>query len=802
MSVSCALWATSLHQWARRYIRLTQPARCIPEKRARMHAFFADGVDKMHIPWAVEGLPTLLHLSLFLFFGGLAIFLFDIDREVFKYVIWWIGFFFLVYIMITLLPFIRLDSPYNSPLTTPVWFLYTTTGILTFYILTVIVMVCTLVCRLPCLCCPGLMCINIADPVRHCMDLCIWSPLRYFARRSFAGELCMPFGCEEEEAAEDTASKRSSKIAEIDLQILDWTISTLGDDDSLKSFFEAIPGFFDSKLVNHLEREFSWGLVNKLQSALCGFVCRTCTSTWVDDSEKLRRLDISLAASKRIMHNASDRDVRHNLLNRLPYEGPRTVEMGHILARWLKNDGGYTHASAQGIFAKILVTVRERNDSWIRLAARVFDLPERDVWDYTALEGDSVLLSIFIHVTRRKLRSYYRISNELTKFDIRNTHPRVQHDFCTLWNEIVQEARKQGPRTNPVLILFENNHLYVPLHQGTDAAMTAITSSTSLVDLLYDKPSSYPLCNIVSHRPDSTPGNPSDALSPPPTDGDNTASPQAEQVNNVTPPTTSEVGATVHGHNITLSINTAHSSSRLSSGSSTPVVAHALMDITSIATLSHPLETSDMVAPTAGPGTSQISSTAYTHAPTSSLVLIPTSLPNTLSESDNAGAASVTNASRFAPPFIGSIPAYNPTGSDTLPHLRPRGLVNIRKICFANAVLQLLVNSPPFSNLFRELDDLKAQRGVGVPDTGGGAKPLVGATVRFFKEFLVGEESPSTQQQSQLVRGETSKANDEKKGGHTVDPFEPKYFYDAMKEKQQLKPLLVRFRAHVAASCY
>ncbi|KAN0116055.1 hypothetical protein V8E52_006361, partial [Russula decolorans] len=76
ISLSCALLATSLHQWARRYIRLTQPARCSPEKRARMRAFFADGLDNMHVPWAVEGLPTLLHLSLFLFFGGLVIFLF------------------------------------------------------------------------------------------------------------------------------------------------------------------------------------------------------------------------------------------------------------------------------------------------------------------------------------------------------------------------------------------------------------------------------------------------------------------------------------------------------------------------------------------------------------------------------------------------------------------------------------------------------------------------------------------------------------------------------------------------------
>jgi hypothetical protein len=103
MSLSCALWATSLQQWARRYLRRAQPARCRPEKRARMRAFFAEGVDNMHIPWVVEGLPMLLHLSLFLFFGGLVIFLFNVDHEVFSYVIWWIGLFLMAYGLITLL---------------------------------------------------------------------------------------------------------------------------------------------------------------------------------------------------------------------------------------------------------------------------------------------------------------------------------------------------------------------------------------------------------------------------------------------------------------------------------------------------------------------------------------------------------------------------------------------------------------------------------------------------------------------------------------------------------------------------
>ena len=135
MSLSCALWATSLHQWARRYIRVTQPARCSPEKQARIRAFFANGVEEMHISWAVEGLPTLLHLSLFLFLGGLVIFLFNVDREVFSCVVWWIGLFSTVYGLITLLPLIRQDSPYYSPLSVSAWFLYAGIRYVTFTIL-------------------------------------------------------------------------------------------------------------------------------------------------------------------------------------------------------------------------------------------------------------------------------------------------------------------------------------------------------------------------------------------------------------------------------------------------------------------------------------------------------------------------------------------------------------------------------------------------------------------------------------------------------------------------------------------
>jgi hypothetical protein len=731
-----------------------------------MRAFFAEGVDKMHIPWAVEGLPALLHLSLFLFFGGLAIFLFNVDREVFCFVISWIGLFLMVYGLITLLPIIRHESPYHSPLSTPAWFLYASIRYLTFKILVFITG-----CR--------------------CWSFPTWRRCKHLRDR-YQGWMLDGV----EKAAEETASERSSEIY---VQILDWTISAHGDgdDDSLKRFFEAIPGFFNSKLAKHLERDFPVELVKKIRDALCAFLGRTWLSNSINNSEKVRRLDISINAINQIS-KIRDPSMLYHILLELQDEVPQTVEMGRALARLCTNPDQDIRV-ARHIIAGIVVNVRERNDSWVTLAARVFGLPEQDLRDNIPLGGDSVLLAIVIHVARQSLRPDYpcrMVLEALSKLDIRDTLPRLQHDFCALWNELVQEARNRVPPTTPVLILNMIRHLYIALHQDTDAAPTAFPALFLESSGFFYEGRFYPFCKIDSHHLDLTPSVLlPDVLSPLPTDGGNTASLQAEQLIEPSsfsnPTTTGEIEASSHTPDIIPPTNPVHSSS---GASPTAVVAAAQQDITSTATLSHPLEGCEQQDSDIEPGTDQSLSTSSTHAPTPTLAPIPTFLPITPSESYDASVASVSNSSHFAPPSIrvgSSIPASRLTGSAILPRLRARGLVNTGNICFANAVLQLLVNLPPFWNLFRELGDLKGQRGARVPETGGGATPLVDATVRFFKEFIV-EESPSTQQPSQPATGETSR----------TDWFEPTYLYDVMKEKRQLKPLLVRSHAHVAASCY
>ena len=114
-------------------------------------------------------------------------------------------------------------------------------------------------------------------------------------------------------------------------------------------------------------------------------------------------------------------------------------------------------------------------------------------------------------------------------------------------------------------------------------------------------------------------------------------------------------------------------------------------------------------------------------------------------------------------------------------------------MCFANAVLQLLVHSPSFWDLFRELDDLKGTRGAGLSETSDGATTLVDATLRFFEEFRFKKEQP--QEPPQQVAGGNVREDEETKKEINADSFQPSYMYDVMKGKIQLKKLLVRSRA-------
>ena len=770
IGLSCALLAISLQQWARRYIRLTraQPAQHSPEKRARIRAFYANGVDKMYVPWAVEGLPTLLHLSLFLFFGGLVIFLFNIDREVFTCVFLWIGLFSMAYGLITLLPLIRRDSPYYTPLSIPVWFL---SAILctTFQVLAIVIVnFVTIPCSR-----------RVSDQVHFFLE-------RYGTRDFFSRMLG---GLEN--VAEEMGEKESS---EIDIRIFDWTIGALkgalGDDNSLEKVFEAIPGFFSSELVKNLERDIPDGSLKTFWDTLERFMGNNLTSSLVTESVKSHRDAICRDIMSMMPYSGSRYFMTDNLRSHFE-RAPVSIERLQAMARWRTNN--LLAFYAKDIIVQKLPRLPKRDGRWIALIRDVLGLNSSK--RYVSGGGDDASLATLIDICRQCFRTFpnsvspnrMELVKELAQIDIRHTLPGLQHEFCALWNEVVQEIKDDSSHIESHIDLLQSIHdLYIALHP--DAAPTKLSSirdsDSALFQLLARTRPSFPLCDIAGHRPDLT----APAIVLGSCDYIFHSDTDSESYNHLPVFRTPLVVGRI------IDDNGSSATTILSSYDPTILFSEIrdssqLPTTTSSALPVHPIQRpADLSSPGAIAAT----------LPLPPLPIVGFSTPASPSPSH---VPPLPNAGLIA--LLSSVTPSRPTDNSALPRLRARGLVNAGSICFANAVLQLLVRSPPFWNLFRKLGDLKELHRATRLEAEGGATPLVDATVRFSEEFIFKEEPPPLQQHPQAATEENPRDDQgAEKEYNSANSFEPVYVYDAMKGKRKLKNLLVRSHGRDASFCY
>ena len=490
MSLTCALLATMLQQWSRQYVTNTQPPRYSPHERAPIRAFFAHGVEKFHLPSSVEVLPTLLHLSLFLFFSGLAIYLFNINHTVFSVVVWWVGLAGAIYGCITVMPIFRHDSPYYAPLSSSTWLFYN--GILYVFL-----QICGLLRRLfsfirDCLCPPRNLYFRSTSPddtEKKIAD----------RRKSLRGM---------RKTIQETGSELGLWIAR---RILTWTIHSLHEDTDIEQFFETIPGLYSSPAVGASTQPVFAELHMTLEEAVTGFLHRTLTSNSVIEVKTRRVISCAKAVDIIGLSDATTMSILEDVFE-YGVDVLRSVEIGRSLRS--SGDG----LCAPGIIAGFIANVqeRERDYRWIALAKRQLGVSEEKLRDYLA-HGDSVLLANLTHITRLLFRAclkdikgmtfcLYYILPLISNFDIRHALPGLQHDFCDLWNEITRKAQNDLTFCIALHILRPIRHLYIALHQGTDAAPTAFNASTSDDAIVLLSGSSYPLCNIPGHHPVSATG--------------------------------------------------------------------------------------------------------------------------------------------------------------------------------------------------------------------------------------------------------------------------------------------------------
>ncbi|CAE6480399.1 unnamed protein product [Rhizoctonia solani] len=113
LSVSVSLVAMLAKQWCHSYMsgRTGQP-----HVQARQRQRRLDGLERWKMPEILAFLPTLMHLSLILFFVGLTIYLWDIHVGVAIPVLAMTALTFIFYATTTILPLGNAYCPYNTPL--------------------------------------------------------------------------------------------------------------------------------------------------------------------------------------------------------------------------------------------------------------------------------------------------------------------------------------------------------------------------------------------------------------------------------------------------------------------------------------------------------------------------------------------------------------------------------------------------------------------------------------------------------------------------------------------------------------
>ena len=121
LSLTSALIATLLQQWARRYVETPhRPGE--PKDRARVRSFLFHGTELYKMRFAVQIAPTLLHFSVYLFFAGLVVLFHTIDKNVAIAVDVSVGVFAAAYIVLSILPCLDVACPYRTPMSYILWY--------------------------------------------------------------------------------------------------------------------------------------------------------------------------------------------------------------------------------------------------------------------------------------------------------------------------------------------------------------------------------------------------------------------------------------------------------------------------------------------------------------------------------------------------------------------------------------------------------------------------------------------------------------------------------------------------------
>ncbi|KAH9027746.1 hypothetical protein EDB84DRAFT_299506 [Lactarius hengduanensis] len=479
ISLTCALLATLLQQWARRYLRITQRGDD-PQKRARIRELMLQGLKRLiRLRSMAELLPTLLHISVFLFLAGFVVYLSTFNHFVAKMVGACTGASALLYLYVSFASIISFDSPYYTPLTRLIWVLSMSFS-------------------------------SLVLGIRYFTTLCYSGPeIAKGIRKSFRSYYQrIPRDMAEE--AENLAYARSSYL---DTSILLRTFNSLDGDRDMAQFLASIPGFYASSRVKRDNHTFEQLNSRQLPRTIMPFMDHILSSNLLDETAKHEQIKNCLRAitANPLLLQCTFRRALLATSDSNMFECADFVRLALAQSQH-NNTDSWVKDYARCIVAIAINRVRNYDDNWTVI-----------VRDHLGIEanqhpGNSIRLRNLTYLTRHLKESRLKDSDQFERgrvwhnalieartLRVADIAPELRNEFCALWNELVGVAQDQVQassmkQSNATRILSLLRTVYIPLHTHTNSALHQITASTDDHSLILQMGNMYRQCSEPSHQ--------------------------------------------------------------------------------------------------------------------------------------------------------------------------------------------------------------------------------------------------------------------------------------------------------------
>ncbi|KAF8263534.1 hypothetical protein EI94DRAFT_1832262 [Lactarius quietus] len=453
LSLVCAVGASLVQEWVRRYLLLTQ-LRYGPYRGARIRACIMQDGFLEFVPHFLNCINMLLHLSIFLFLLGL-IFIIPAFESVFMSVIILLCFIVSValYLFFTAKSIIRPRSLIVTPL--------------------------SLILRRNV--------ITLSPTGRS-------KPLR---------------------AAQEVEKHASTHTSSLDAGAMSWLLDSLVNEQELERFLTGIPGFYNSTRVENPAQVLRGANTDTSPKAILAFMNHSLSSDLLLYTTRQDRIKVALKAMQTDSY-LLQRTFCH-ALHATESPIFNCVDFVLLSDRYANDEDQNLRSLARCIIAVAISHLEDydTDERWAGIIQRRLDWSEALFAEHRE-HRDSIKLLNLVRIARElyiappgsDIRDSHDVFDNVLRAVRQPIHvgavaPELQKEFCKVWNMLVvkMQARRQDPcLVSNVTLLSSMRTIYITSHQGTECQPSAFSTSTDDLDPVLQKASSYSQCTVPSHH--------------------------------------------------------------------------------------------------------------------------------------------------------------------------------------------------------------------------------------------------------------------------------------------------------------